>query len=92
MRIVRILYQRSYLTLPLILTTLLALGILMACGGASGPEPASTSPPPTAIATEPVGEPDPTPTPARIDDSTRNWNVLGSPDALVTVLDYSDFQ
>ena len=54
---------------------------------------------PTA-ATAPAEAPDPTEAPADTEEpdaapsapSARDWNVLGSPDASVTVLDYSDFQ
>ena len=72
----------------------LVVGAAWACGGSS------ETPDPTAI-TAPDADPDPTAEPAAtptalsvitIDPDGRGWNVLGSSDALVTVLDYSDFQ
>jgi hypothetical protein len=87
------------LTIALNLCALVIL-VVMACGGTSD-APDLTSPPadPTAT-TAPTVVPDPTDTPAEVDEpdasapaaETRDWNVLGSPDAMVTVLDYSDFQ
>ena len=77
------------------------LAIVAACGGSSAPEPtaAPTQPPAaTSVPDEPPeptsapSEPDPTAAPETPDISGRDWNVLGSPDALVTVIDYSDFQ
>jgi protein-disulfide isomerase len=55
---------------------------------------ADTSPSPTtALATETVESQSPTsaeqqPLPVDADD----WHVLGSPDAAVTIIEYSDFQ
>ena len=85
-RIVRLLYPHFSSSFPLALIALAALGILVACGGASGPEPA----PPTSTGAD--EEPVPTSAPTTIDGPARDWNVLGSPEAPVTVLDYSDFQ
>ena len=71
------------------------LGLAIACGG-SADSPAAESPQPTTTvsdeAPDPTALPDEEPEPTASDSSDRNWNILGSPDALVTVLDYSDFQ
>lgn len=70
----------------------MAFGI--ACGSSTDPvateAPRPTHPP--AATAVPDEEPEPTAPPVTSDTSVRDWNVLGSPDALVTVLDYSDFQ
>ncbi len=71
----------------------LVIGAAWACGGSTD------TPNPTAT-TAPAEAPDPTETPADTEEpdaappatSTRDWNVLGSRDALVTVLEYNDFQ
>lgn len=99
MKTLPLLRSRSFPALLLLLIAVVALGV--ACGGTSEPEatavptqpPAATSvpddpPEPTAV----PSEPEPTTAPTTSDTSGRDWNILGSPDALVTVLDYSDFQ
>ena len=77
-------------TSPVLLAALLcsAMAFGIACG--SSTDPVATEAP--AATTVPDEEPDPIAPPAPSDASARDWNVLGSPDALVTVLDYSDFQ
>ena len=58
------------------------------------PAPTST-PAPTPTSTpvpSPTPRPTPTPFPISVPESGRTWNVLGSPDASVTLEDFSDFQ
>lgn len=82
--------------LSLLLIVIFVVGVTVACGGSSEPAPTSapdnTPTQPPAATDTPDVEPDPTAPPATMDTSGRGWNVLGSPDALVTVIDYSDFQ
>ena len=78
----------------------LVVGVAWACGGSTdSPDPTATQAP--SATTAPDADPDPTSEPAAtptalsvtiLDPDGRGWNVLGSADALVTVLDYSDFQ
>ena len=72
----------------LLLISFFVVGIIVACGGSTEPEPTS-APAPTAVPDE---QAEPTVLPTTSESSGRDWNILGSPDALVTVLDYSDFQ
>ena len=92
----RLLRQGSLSVIFLLLIASVAVGIIAACGGPTDPDPTSapdpTSTQPPAATTAPDDEPEPTAAPEIPDISGRDWNVLGFPDALVTVLDYSDFQ
>ena len=86
--------RRTVALVAALLLCALVVGAAWACGGSSETQD------PTAT-TAPDADPDPTIQPAATpttlsvitgDPAGRNWNVLGSMDALVTVLDYSDFQ
>ena len=78
----------------------LVVATAWACGGSTdSPDPTATQA--LSATTAPDADPDPTAEPAAtstalsvitIDPDGRGWNVLGSADASVTVLDYSDFQ
>ncbi|HSR29893.1 MAG TPA: hypothetical protein VLY63_04955 [Anaerolineae bacterium] len=80
------------------LLVMLAL-LLAACGPemdtpTPGDEVAETSPSPTtapateAVEVQPSASAEQKPLPVDADD----WHVLGSPDAAVTIIEYSDFQ
>ncbi len=81
-------------TSPVLLTAVLcsAIAFGIACGGSPDPVATETSQPTLTPTAFPDEEPEPTVPSTTSDTSARDWNVLGSPDALVTVLDYSDFQ
>ena len=89
-----LLRRRTIAPVVALLLCALVVGAAWACGESSETQD------PTATAA-PDADPDPTAEPAAtstalsvitIDPDGRGWNVLGSSDALVTVLDYSDFQ
>ena len=97
MKIPRFVSIRTSLLPTIILCSLLTLAI--ACGSSTDSTATEPPPAPDPTATQapaatdvPDEEPEPTAPPTTLDTSDRGWNVLGSPDALVTVLDYSDFQ
>ena len=86
--------RRTVALVAALLLCALVVGAAWACGGSS-----ETQAPTATTAAD--ADPDPTAEPAAtstalsvitIDPDGRGWNVLGSSDALVTVLDYSDFQ
>jgi len=79
------------------LIVLVALALLLAACGPEmttptpGAVPATnTSSPPTEPAVEESASPPPTSEELAVDAD--DWHVLGSPDALVTMVEYSDFQ
>ncbi len=91
MKIPRFVSIRTSFLPTIVLCSLFTLAI--ACGGSADSTATEPPPAPDPTATDvPDQEPEPTAPPVTIDASDRGWNVLGSPDALVTVLDYSDFQ
>lgn len=86
-----------------LIVLVVAVLLVASCGGplgapTSAPEATQTSSPtPESSEQEVVAEPDEEPTetsaaPAELPVDSDDWRTLGSPDAPVTIVEYSDFQ
>ena len=95
-----LLRRRTVAPAVALLLCVFVVGAAWACGGSTdSPDPTATQA--SSATTAPDADPDPkaepaaTPTALSVttrDPDGRGWNILGSADASVTVLDYSDFQ